>query len=368
MKNNISPHLIQLDLSSRHTELCDLHFLHEYFKDSMFSSAELVPDAETIFDMRRLHLLYRIDRKGLVLGYRIGEGSSNLQRLTKPMRLTFWIKVNDPYFLNYSELPFEFSNHLYYFSNREAGKLDTSKRTLSQNAIVTGEDRVPMGGPIVRYDYARPLIDAEIEARDDFGQVAFELKQQGENSFVNVNLNGEYPGKFHLYINQELVFSYYMVPTSVGKVLGVVDIFIDKNDQSIYSFFDGIGDLIRQRYEVRFKNRSIKWKYLVVESTPVSVHTDPQVIDARRGRNLDTMPFDAPKEVELSANMKAIEITTKGFIPLKEVQEERFKLRTKKGKAKVDSVIDLPCATARSNFKINSENNSEVFSELLVYL
>lgn len=364
----ITPHLIQLDLSSRHTELCDLLVMHDYFKDSWFTSAEIIPDADTIYTMRKLHLLYRIDKKGIILGYRLGEGSANLHDLDRPLRLTFWIRVNDPYFLNYSELPFEFSNSIYYFSNRYDGKEETGKRNLSKRGIVTGDDRVAMGGAMMRYDYFGPMEDAKVEVRDDFGAVAFSIEQEGEHNFVNLNLTGEDPGRYYVYVNGEEEFDFYLVPSSVGKVLGVIDIIIDKKDTSIYSFFDSMGDLIRQKYEIRFKNRAIKWKYLLIETTPMPLHTDPQVVDGRRGRNIETVEFDAPREVVLDSQVKAIDITTKLPIPLKEAQEERFKLRTKKGKAKVDTIVDLPCATARSNFKTNFENKSEVFSELLVYL
>jgi hypothetical protein len=366
--NNINSHLIQLDLSSRHQELFDLHCLHDYFKDAVFSSAEIIPDSDTIYEMRKLHLLHRIDKKGMMIGYRMGEGSSNLQRLTKPMRLTFWLRVNDPYFLNYSELPFEFSNTIYYFSNRNEGKVDTGKKNLSTQGFVTGEDRIPIGGTAMRYEYASPLTAANVFVKDDFGDIAFDITQEGENNFVNLNLSGEPAGRYHVYVNNELMLTFYLVPTSVGKVLGVIDIIIDKEDKSIYSFFDSMGDIIRQNYTLRFKNRAIKWRYLLIENTPTPVHTDPQVIDARRGRNTEAIEFDLPREVMLENNIKAIEIATKYPIALKEVQEEKFKIRTKKGKAKVDSVLDLPCATARSNFKTNFENKLEVFSELLVYL
>ncbi len=368
MAKNVNQHLLQLDLSSRYTELCNVWVTHDYFKDGLFASAELIPDDSTLYELRKLNLQFRVDKKGILLGYRTDEMRNNVYQLTKPVKLTFWIRVLDNYFLNYSELPFEFSNEIYYFSNKIADKQDSGKKSLSKKGFATAEDRLPMGTHQMRYAYAAPLRDALVEVRDDFDAIAFDAQQEGEHSFINLNLTEEPAGRYRVFLNGELASTFYLVPNSVGKVFGVIDVFLDKADKSIYSFYDANGAVIRQNYSLRFKNRAIKWRYLIIENTPSPVHTDWQIMDGRRGRNADAVNFTAPKEVVLEAGGKAVEVMSTQPIPLKEAQDEKFRLRTKKGKNKVDSILDLPCATARSSFKTNFENKSEVFSELLVYL
>lgn len=368
MAKNVNSHLLQLDLSSRYTELCNVWVTHDYFKDGLFASAELIPDEETLYELRKLNLQFRVDKKGILLGYRMDDMRNNVAHLTKPVKLTFWVRVLDNYFLNYSDLPFEFSNEIYYFSNRVEGKQDTGKKGLSQKAFVTAEDRIATGSHQMRYAYAQPLTDAHVEVRDDFDAVAFDAQQQGEHEFINLNLTQEPAGRYRVFINGALASTFYLVPNSVGKVFGVIELFLDKKDHSIYSFYDANGGVIRQNYNLRVKNRAIKWRYLLIENTPSPVHSDWQILDARRGRNNDAVGFTSPKEVPLEGGGKAVEVMSTHPIPLKEAQEEKFRLRTKKGKNKVDSILDLPCASARSSFKTNFENKSEVFSELLVYL
>lgn len=368
MARTVTPHLLQLDLSSRHTELCDIRFKHDYFKDMHFENAEYIPDDETVFNMRRMHILFRVDRRGITLGYRLGEGSSNLQRLKKSLRLTFWIRSNDQCFLNYTDVPYEFSNQIYYFNNKASEKEETGNKNLSKASKVSAEDRIPIGGPVMKFQYAFPMFDAKVEVMDEFGDIAFEVQQDGLHEYVNINLHGEFPGRFFLYIDGELEHTFYLVPASAGKVLGVVDIFLDPNDESTYSVFENRHNLLRQEYVIHFKNREIKWRYLLIENGPAQIHSDHQILDARRGRNIESIEFEKPKDVYLENGIKAIEVFTKNPIPLKETQEEKFKLRTRKGKAKVESILDLPGATARSNFKTNFENKYEVFSELFVYL
>lgn len=368
MAKTITPHLLQLDLSSRHTELCDIRFKHDYFKDTFFGAAEFIPDEETVFNMKRMHILYRVDKRGITLGYRLGEGSSNLQRLKKSLRLTFWIRSNDQAFLNYTDIPYEFTSQLYYFNNKIEDKEQTGVKNLSKSSKVSAEDRIAIGGSVMKFQYAFPMFDANVVVKDEFGDIAFEVQQDGLHEYVNLNLHGEFSGRFFLYIDNELEHTFYLVPASVGKVLGVLDIFIDPKDESTYSVFENSSSLLRQQYVIHFKNREIKWRYLLVENSPVQIHFEHQILDARRGRNVESIEFENPKNIYLENGLKAIEVFTKHPIPLREIQEEKFKLRTKKGKAKVESLFDLPGASARSNFKTNFENKYEVFSELLVYL
>ncbi len=367
--SHINPHLIQIDLSSRHTELCDVRFKHDYFKDGNWANVEVVPSAETQVALKQMHLIFRQDKKGFVLGYRQGPEESAIDRLSAPLQLTFFLKTNDPYFLNYSDIPFEISNSIYYFSNRAEKKIDTDKRTLSLYENVCGEDRVAIGSPVLRFEYTDPITDANIRIEDELGITVYEQDQEGEWAFANINLNGERPGKYYLYIDHIPELEFYLLPPNVGKIFGVLDLYIDKSDTSIYSFFDMQGNTIRQDYTLHFKNRAVRWKYLLIENTPNPIHTDPQISDVRRSvRNESLVQFESPVEVVLDSGAKATMIATKLPIPLREVHDEKFKLRTKKGKAKVENMIDLPCASARSNFKTNLENKSEVFSELLVYL
>ena len=49
-------------------------------------------------------------------------------------------------------------------------------------------------------------------------------------------------------------------------------------------------------------------------------------------------------------------------------QKQKFKLKTKKGKTKLEWVTDLPFPSAKGMLKTNFEEESEIFSELIVYL
>ena len=121
-KPPLNPQQINLDLTSRHLELCDVHFKHDFFKDKNWANIEIVPSAETKDVLKGMHLIFQTTKKGFVLGYRAAPELPALGRLERPVQLSFWIKVNDSSFINYSDLPYEMGTDIYYFNNRPEKK------------------------------------------------------------------------------------------------------------------------------------------------------------------------------------------------------------------------------------------------------
>lgn len=375
MASPVRPNFIELNLTSRHEEICDVQFSHEFFKDKFWTSVEIIPTEETQVLLRQAHILFRQDKKGFMLGYRQAPEVSHLDKMEKPLQLSFWIKNNDPYFLNYTELPFDISSEIYYFNNKFDNKHATDKKCLSSQEFVNGTDRIRVSQAGLKFEFQAPIFNPDFEIRNAFDEVVWkyepteeELDNFYEVSFININLNSEPSGKYSIYLNGIFEYDFYLLPQSFGKVFGVIDLFFDKDDTSVYSVFDIHGQVSRQHYSIQFKNRAIKWKYLLIENNPVPLHTDPQIFDSKKAKSEAAAIFEPPRETYLETGMKATLISSTIPIPLRENQDEKFKLRTKKGKTKIDWVVDLPCASPKLPFKINSENNSEIFSELLVYL
>jgi len=367
-KKPTNPQLISLDLTSRHLELCDVYCQHDYFKDKNWANIEIVPSNETREALKGMHLIFQTTKKGFVLGYRSAPEIPHFSRMNEIIQLTFWLKTNDPAFMNYSDLPYEMTSDIYYFTNRVEKKMDTDQRSLAVYNEVTSEDRVPISGHSFKFEFAETLTDAYVMVENELGQMVFERQFEGDADYININLAGEPPGRYHLYVDHIPEMSFYLMPPAMPRTFGVIDLYFDKSDASNYSFFDANGDTIRQTYNIHLKSRAVKWKYFVVENGNTSQHTDFQVFDSRRNRGDDLVQFDEPEEVIMETNAKAIQISTSEPLPFSESQDEKFKLRTKKGKTKVDWITDLPCASPRNPFKSNPDDKYELYAELLVYL
>ncbi len=368
IKQPLNPQLISLDISSRHLEICDVHCFHDYFKDKNWGNIEIVPSNETKDMLKGMHLIFQTTKKGFVLGYRSAPEIPHFSRMAEPVQLTFWLKVNDPAFLNYSDLPYEMNSDIYYFNNIAKNKMEEDKKSLAIYNEVCSEDRVQIGGHSFKFEFIETLTNALVQVHNEIGVVVFERKFEGAADFIHINISGEPPGRYHLSLNEMPEFSFYLTPVALTRTFGVIDLYFDRNDNSGYSFFDMNGDPIRQTYSLHVKNRAVKWKYFIVENGNIPQHVDYQVFDSRRNKGDDLVQFDEPEEVILETGAKAVQISTTNELPFFENPDEKFKLRTKKGKAKVDWITDLPCASPKNPFKSNPDDKYELYAELLVYL
>jgi hypothetical protein len=279
--------------------------------------------------------------------------------------------LTDNYFYNYTDIPYEPNiSAIYHFTNRAESKLLLEDENyLSSSASVNGEDRVPIGPAVFNYEFEDMIFEETlVRVVDEIGQIYFERMVEEFAMEVVVNVMDAPPGKYFLEVGGEVKRTFYVYPSELRKLFGVIDIYIDKEDNSPYGMFHN-GKVMKKHYNLKFDSRKIYWKYLVIENAQPAIHTEHSIMDATRGRRRDavSIAFTKPRAEELENGYKAIVIQTEEPIPLKEVHEEKFKLRTKKGKNKMEWLTDLPSPSAKSNFKTD-EKSGEIFSEMVVFL
>jgi hypothetical protein len=184
---------------------------------------------------------------------------------------------------------------------------------------------------------------------------------------MQINLLGEPEGKYTLLIDGLEEYSFYLY-SALKKVFGAIDIIVDKDELGDYSFFDAEGNVIVQDYNIHFKNRSVRWRYLLIEQNPEKQHSDHQIYDGVRKTNHSKIEFgEAEEEMGVDGNMM-VSIWSEEPIPFKQSQLQQFKLKTKRGRNGVESMMDLPLATYKNDLKTNFFDPDEVYSELIVYL
>ncbi len=111
----------------------------------------------------------------------------------------------------------------------------------------------------------------------------------------------------------------------------------------------------------------MKWKYIFIDTAPEPQHEDFEVYDGTSNPEVE-MTFEEAEEEELDSGKPCYVVWTEEEVLFKERQPEKFKLRTKRGKAQVEWITDLPCASAKNMLKSNLLDEDEVFSEIIVYL
>lgn len=372
-KNKPYFNLIQLDLTTKYDELLRVNCRHNYFSNKGLAGIRLEPTEETATTLKRLQMLFRRDWLGFSLGYGSQRNYVPIELIDKPVRLSFWLFLEDNYFYNYTKIPYEVNAPMiYYFSNNPEDKsvVDEKFLFLSKGRAITGEDRIAIQPTSFTYEFEDTIFDETlVQVIDSAGEVYFEETVEEFAMDVNINLYDAPAGKYSVKVGEEIEKSFYVYPSDLRRIFGVIDIVLDPNDPSPYSLYDS-GKAIKQEYNMFFDSRAIYWKYLVVEQAKNKIHSDFKITDAgrvgRRGETPAKVNFTKAEEVELETGQLAMMLCSEQAIPMQEKQAEKFKLKTKRGKNKVEHLTELPSPSVQSTMKMGE--NDELLSEIVVYL
>lgn len=374
-KNKKDPykHLIQLDFLTKYRELLKVVIEHDYFKDKRLNNLRVTPAGTTSELLKQYGLIFRQDSpSSFSLAYSLDPNDKTpVEDINAPLQFTFWLHIEDMYFLNYTDLPFEFTDTIYYFNNLDKDKFETEGLNLSKQHYVNGDDRLEISSAMFTYEFAYPMENVNVQVINEMNEIVFDETLEGEAYACTVNLTEAAPGKHTLLIDGLEEKTFYLYPSTMKKIFGVVDLFIDKNDISSYKIFSEEGRLVKQRYYVYFKNRAVRWKYVFVENTPEKMHDEHEIQDMNRVRATykgQLVDFDSPITETTDSGTETIVIYSSQPVPFTETADFKFRLKTKKGRSKIDWLVDLPLASVKTILKPDFVEENAFFSELFVYL
>jgi len=360
-----------LNLTSQFNELMTLNIKHDFFKGGAFPKNKIVlrPTEGTLSVLKLNGLQYRSVGSGFMLGYAFSDTYTAIKEIKGPINLSFFMEIDDPKFLNYTDLPYEFEqDKMFYFNNRSLEKESTETKNLSLDEYVTSEDKIEISSPLISYSFDDEQDEGtEIQIVNAVDEVVFEEFLEEGAVACDISLLGEPEGKYSLLVDglEEKTFFLY---NGLKAKFGVIDIVVDKDDFGDYAFFNDNGSLVEQEYNIHFGTRSVRWQYMFIETGAQSMNSEHEVYDSTKGNGYEPATFEDVESAELESGKEIHVVWSEEAIPFKEKQRQKFKLKTKRGKSGVDWIIELPCASALNNLKVNLSDNSEVYSELIVYL
>jgi len=361
---------MKLELLAQFQELLEFEIKHDFFQKGIFSNGKvkLMPTDGTLKELGRNGLQYRSTSSGFLLGYASTDSYTPIKDIEKPVHLSILLDVMDNQFLNYTDLPFEFEeNKIFYFNNKSLDKEDTEYKNLSLDQYVSTADKIEICSSIIIYDFEEEQYGTEVQVVNALDEIVFEEILEDGAISCEISLLGEPEGKYSILIDSLEEKSFFLY-AGMKKIFGVIDIIIDKDDFSDYALFDNDGSLVTQAYNIRFGARSVRWQYLLIENGNNQMHKEPVVYDTNKSEGYIPMSFEEAEIDTLDGGKEVFRVWSLEPIAFQEKQQEKFKLKTKRGKSGVEWIVQLPCASVLGNLKVNSEDRSEMYSELIVYL
>lgn len=360
---------IQLNLLAQFKELLQFDIKHDYFKTKEFpvGKIHIQPTDTTKMVLQQNSLQFRVQPSGFLLGVGGTDQYTPLNENTTPVHLSFIIKMNDGKFLNYTELPYEFSSdQVFYFHNRDFDKETTDYNNLSQNRQVEINDKIDISSSVFTYEFEEEQYGTEIEIQNVMEETVFSVILDDGVRTCDIALVNQPEGKYTILINGLEEKSIY-VYNGMRPPFAILDIFIDKDDFSDYSFYDADEVLVKKDYNIHFPARAVRWRYVMIENNKERQHKEHEIYDSVRKEDHIPMPFTLAETTEFD-DKEVVAIWTDKKIPFQERPQYRFKLKTKRGKSGVEWIVPLPNASGKIDVKVNPDDRSEVYTELLITL
>ncbi|KOH45702.1 hypothetical protein [Sunxiuqinia dokdonensis] len=342
-------------------KIVELNVWNDYYQALQSSDFQFIPEKATQRTLRNMGLKLKELAGGFRLFSAVDE-TGKLQRdpVSVPFKLVVFMRLNNPLFINFSDLPFDLgASKAYYFSNQANNKREvfgtgSDSLLLNQNEVTTAADQIKTSGKV--YSYTHPgdagIKTAELVSVDTDETVASqELAPVDEHYNFQFILEGLSAGRYKLMLDGgELDRFYYAGELAVASYFGVVELFshVDVG----YKWFTNAGLVSSKTYCLAFKRRETLWRYKVINRNGLEM-PNPGVRET-----------DTPWEFTHSGDHVFVSNIP---MPLKEAPITGIALRSNQVDAASVLINDLP-NPGPELIKPDPGNPATIYSDIYVYL
>lgn len=307
--------------------LFKLELLHKFFKDQLCPDFIISPSDTTKDKLQGHKIVAKQYKNELYAGVELDNTGKPMPTLGDGAQLTFFLHLNNPLFLNYTNLPFTSPlQKVYYFTNRnnnisngksflsniypafdaakeykpgdltinatgtvfEASRTSTNEAppatdtpsdfwiqvdpSSSQNHYMSEEDALKWLPAISTYYFTSEQFAADIKVfgyksgTDDYSELIFSNLVGFAKPVMGFSLNLSHllPGKYKLIVNGSEQLIYINDELARKSVFAIVDIFNESTLPANYKIMNG-DSLINPSpaFSIYFLNRSTIWKYVL---------------------------------------------------------------------------------------------------------
>jgi hypothetical protein len=307
-----------------------VELLHKYFANGLCNDFSITPSVQTQSTLAGNKMLVKQYDNKLYTGVKVDDTGKVIDLPSASLQLTFFLKLNNPLFFNYTNLPFTFQpGKIYYFTNRNTN-ISNSKNFISQSVPYDNAktylpgDLAPDGTGVVfecissckgvvpsaanntkwlQIDSNHYVSEADaLQWLPSVSTFTFTTPQTSAvidvfalnvttKAFTNhiisktipfvqsvgsfkLDLSALSAGKYKLTVNGVTQMIYINDELNFKSVFAVIDIYNDTNLATGYKLLNG-SSLLSPLYSINFLNRATIWKYILNTNSKGIITVNP---------------------------------------------------------------------------------------------
>lgn len=328
--------------------LLSLEFRHGFFKDGRFKSLQITLDDESSRLCKNLGIILKPFHGGV---HFLAQDPQLLNDVTLNTPIRIFLTCNDPYYINYSELPdYRPSDTVLYFNNLDS--VPNAQRTglqLHQKDYIGQNDVAQLSFgklAILNFDNNKTY-----HFEDIFENNVSDYIRPSQNELGGFLVSNLLQGIIKVFANGQEEERVYYYPRSVWKKpLGIIELYAP-------ALFEQYDQSEKQTYTLNFDTKKTIWKYFLMGDTYQELKKLSIV-----GSNEDTL-FNATQNPQNEEDDHwAFE--SQNPIPLSEYSEVTYKLMNDGEEPPV--IKSLPIASAEQLYFDNETSNESMYSHIYI--
>ncbi len=247
-------------MSAIYKTLLEVTIGHEYYDNGVCKDLSINPLPETAKLLLGHKLLYRKGANGFKILFGTDEdGETPITELEEGIKLTFSMHLNNPTFLNFTDLPPKSSDkYIYNFKNTKRGE-KVEGDLLDEYELETDVESIPQSGPVkFNYDFTSKSDKVTLQVRDPTGKMIVDKELEPENGTFSKLLDFR-DSPFGVYTLSRIANNtvekreqiFFADPIKITRPFGLITI---QKDESLK--YDK-----PSKFNISFQTRSVPWKY-----------------------------------------------------------------------------------------------------------
>lgn len=299
--------------------LASVTLQHDYYTDGRCHDLEIVPSAATVAALKGAGIRTKMVDNVLLLLVKVNETGKPFITLPQGLKLTFYLQLVNTNFVNFTNIPYQPGDTIFYFTNLYKHKIATTRyldkplpaysnsnsytigtmvrdgannvfealkpvsngnhstndtnwwyKRAGQHYVHPGDTIVISDGrfeaqvmPARTFDISLFAMDNSTQQYDVPAGIPQHFEFAENQDRLEVDVKGIPPGKYRIMINGQEQYMFIDPAACYQRVSGVIELYNIFPSGSDFGWLDNNGKPKAGDYVIRFANRLVIWKYIV---------------------------------------------------------------------------------------------------------